>query len=88
MRPIRLPEYSVNQTLPSGPTSMSSGWLLAVGIGNSVTVPAVVMRVILFASSRGRTAAGRREGGGELVDQLTDGVAGELTSSSEPRSAQ
>jgi hypothetical protein len=28
------------------------------------------------------------EGGGELVEQLTDGVAGELTSSSEPRSAR
>src|SRR5207249_2283253 len=37
---------SVNQRLPSGPTVMIVGKLLAVGTGNSVIAPAVVMRPI------------------------------------------
>src|SRR5713101_8651302 len=48
--PILLPENSVNQRLPSGPVVMPNGLLLAVGMKNSVTAPAVVMRPILLAS--------------------------------------
>ena len=35
----------VNQRLPSGPATMSFGWLLGVGVGNSVTAPLGVIRV-------------------------------------------
>src|SRR5207249_1434341 len=41
---------SVNQRLPSGPVVMPKGKLLAVGIGNSVTVPLGVIRPMLFPS--------------------------------------
>src|SRR5947208_2766282 len=41
--PILLPLHSVNHTLRSEPKAMPSGWLLAVGMGYSVTVPPVVM---------------------------------------------
>ena len=47
MRPILLPEYSVNQSAPSGPLVMPSGKLFSVGMGYSVSAPAVVMRPIL-----------------------------------------
>ena len=40
MRPILLPAFSANQRLPSGPEVMPSGVVLAVGMGNSVTMPA------------------------------------------------
>jgi hypothetical protein len=36
IRPIRLPENSVNQRLPSGPPAISQGWLFGLGSGNSV----------------------------------------------------
>jgi hypothetical protein len=36
MRPIWLPEASVNQRLPSGPVTIPDGPLAAVGSGNSV----------------------------------------------------
>jgi hypothetical protein len=36
MRPILLPAVSVNQSAPSGPNSIDSGWELAVGTGYSV----------------------------------------------------
>src|SRR5450755_1196522 len=55
IRPILLglASASVNQRLPSGPNVMSFGWLvpdwlLAGATGNSVTLPAGVMRPILF----------------------------------------
>ena len=35
----------------SGPTAIPSGWLFALGMLNSVIVPPVVMRPILFAKS-------------------------------------
>src|SRR5438034_1309319 len=47
-RPILFAEFSVNQRLPSGPAVIPSGPLLLVGIGNSVMVPLVVIRPILF----------------------------------------
>src|SRR5256885_6325793 len=46
-RPILLVFASVNHSAPSGPAVMPYGPLLAVGIGNSVTTPPVVMRPIL-----------------------------------------
>ena len=46
IRPIRLPLFSVNQRLPSGPAAIRKGEPYADGIGNSVTVPLVVMRPI------------------------------------------
>src|SRR5208282_2619215 len=48
-RPI-LSMRPVNQRLPSEPSVIPSGWLLAVGIGNSVIVPLGVIRPILLAS--------------------------------------
>jgi hypothetical protein len=48
MRPILLPPPSVNHSAPSGPATMLSGKLFAVGIVNSVTTPAVVIRPILL----------------------------------------
>lgn len=47
MSPILEPYFSVNHTAPSGPAAIRHGPLLCVGIGNSVTVPDVVMRPIL-----------------------------------------
>ena len=41
----------MNQRLPSGPAAMPPGALSAVGIGNSVTTPAVVIRPILLPSA-------------------------------------
>jgi hypothetical protein len=46
--PILLPLLSVNHSAPSGPAVMPYGPLLLVGIGNSVIVPAVVIRPILL----------------------------------------
>src|SRR6516225_2244627 len=46
--PMLLPVNSVNQRSPSGPAVMPKGPLPTVGIGNSVTTPAVVMRPILL----------------------------------------
>src|SRR3954454_14700063 len=40
---IRLPAFSVNQRLPSGPVVSDSGRLIAVGMGKSVTTPASVI---------------------------------------------
>src|SRR5439155_905810 len=51
IRPILLPESSVNQRLPSGPAVMLSGALPVVGTANSVTVPVRVIRPILFPLS-------------------------------------
>ena len=36
--------------MPSGPAAMPKGLLLAVGMGNSVMTPAVVIRPILLPS--------------------------------------
>jgi hypothetical protein len=47
MRPI-LPTSSVNQSAPSRPGVIKAELLPAVGIGNSVIEPAVVMRPILL----------------------------------------
>src|SRR5712691_6995549 len=49
-RPIRLRACWVNHRFPSGPAVISPGWLAAVGIVNSVTVPAVVIVPIWFAA--------------------------------------
>ena len=46
---MRLPLYSVNQRLPSGPAVIGTEQLPAVGNGNSVIVPAGVIRPILLA---------------------------------------
>src|SRR5438309_1236169 len=43
IRPILLPEFSVNQRAPSGPVVIACGAAPAVGIGNCVIVPAVVI---------------------------------------------
>src|SRR6266567_3085786 len=47
-RPILLLKFSVNHRAPSGPGVIPHGSLLAVGIGNSVMAPVVVMRPILL----------------------------------------
>jgi hypothetical protein len=39
IRPIALPLFSVNQTLPSGPAVRKLGSLAVVGTGNSLIVP-------------------------------------------------
>src|SRR6266446_2892876 len=46
MRPIWLTPFSANHRLPSGPAVMPAGLLLCVGMGNSVIVPADVIRPI------------------------------------------
>ena len=51
MRPIWLPELSVNQRLPSGPATMSWGMDPTVGGVNSVTAPDGVIRPILPTDS-------------------------------------
>src|SRR5215471_4341661 len=48
LRPILLPSCSANQRLPSGPTVMPVGPLLALGRANSVILPPLVMRPILL----------------------------------------
>ena len=48
IRPIWCVAPSVNQRLPSGPAAIPRGPLKAVGIVNSVTAPAVVIRPILL----------------------------------------
>ena len=49
IRPTLLPACSTNQMLPSGPSVMPTGALLAVGIVNSpTTTPAVLTSPILF----------------------------------------
>ena len=48
MRPILLPAPSVNHSAPSGPATMLSGKLFAVGIVNSVITPATVICPILL----------------------------------------
>src|SRR5258706_15897659 len=47
MRPT-LPTASVNHIAPSGPAVISVGPLLAVGVGNRLVLPPVVMRPIAF----------------------------------------
>src|SRR4030095_15864470 len=54
-RPILLPEFSVNQSAPSGPTHRPSGSGLEVGIVNSVTSPPGVIRPILTTRSANQT---------------------------------
>src|SRR5580704_8595147 len=49
MRPMLLPQFSVNQSAPSGPDVTPTGTLPPVGIDVSVIVPPVVMRPILLA---------------------------------------
>src|SRR4051812_22009593 len=50
IRPILLAWLSENQRLPSGPSVIRAGWLLAVGTVNSVTVPPGKFNLpILFA---------------------------------------
>ena len=63
IRPILLPLYSVNQRLPSGPAAIPYGRLPAVGTGNSVTTPAVVIRPILLPTSFGEPEVAVRPGG-------------------------
>ena len=86
IRPILLRGDSVNQRLPSGPAVMPEGSLSAVGIGNSVTTPAGVMRPILLAAFgepevavgpavMPRGGCGRRDR--ELGDDLTTRDAGQ-----------
>ena len=60
MRPMRLPEVSVNHRLPSGPAAIESGLAPAVmPVLNSATIPSVVMRPILpFASTNQRLPSG------------------------------
>src|SRR5437588_546966 len=48
IRPILLPENSVNQSAPSGPAVIPVGSLAAVGTPNSLKLPAVVTRPILL----------------------------------------
>src|SRR5882724_1914308 len=48
MRPILRPSFSVNQTLPSRPSTMPHALLLAVGMGHSVNMPVGVTRPILL----------------------------------------
>ena len=60
----------MNHSAPSGPAVMPSGSLLAVGIGNSVITPAVVMRPILLPHTFGepqRTVRPRRDAIGEAI---------------------
>src|SRR6266511_385299 len=47
IRPMLLPMYSVNHSLPSGPEAMPQGALSGVGMGYSVMAPSVVIRPIL-----------------------------------------
>ena len=49
MRPILLPNTSVNQSAPSGPVVMTTRKLFGVGTWNSVMAPSVVIRPILWA---------------------------------------
>ena len=44
MRPSALVEVSTNQIEPSGCVTIARGWLSWLGIGNSVTLPSMVMR--------------------------------------------
>ncbi len=46
--PIWVADPSENQRLPSGPAVMFQGLLAAVGMGNSVTTPARVIRPTLL----------------------------------------
>ena len=62
IRPILLPSASVNQRLPSGPAVMPRGLLPAVGTGNSVMTPAVVIRPILLATVFGEPEVAVRAG--------------------------
>ena len=50
IRPI-LPLPSVNHSAPSGPAVINWGLLVAVGTGNSVMTPAVVIRPTLLPTS-------------------------------------
>ena len=52
IRPIRLPDASVNQSAPSGPAAMPAGRLSGVGTGNSVVAPVVVIRPIRLPAPR------------------------------------
>src|SRR5215468_3731775 len=47
--PILLPARSANQSAPSEPTVIPKGWLLGVGITNSVMAPVVVILPTLLA---------------------------------------
>jgi hypothetical protein len=48
IRPMLLPITSVNHKAPSGPAVIPTGWLAAVGIEYSVTMPVVLIRPILL----------------------------------------
>ena len=48
IRPILLPERSVNHRFPSEPAAIPDGWLEVLGMGNSVTEPDGVTTPILF----------------------------------------
>src|SRR5260370_39595321 len=57
IRPILSPLFSANQTLPSGPAVMPSGWQptlfpQVLGSGNKVELPPVVMRPMLFPEDK------------------------------------
>src|SRR5205809_613164 len=47
--PISLSNCSSNHKFPSGPAVIDTVWLLALGIGNSVIEPDVLILPILFA---------------------------------------
>src|SRR5579862_1446819 len=51
IRPIREATLSVNQRLPSEPTVIKKGWVLADGTGNSLIAPLVEIRPIRSAAS-------------------------------------
>src|SRR4029077_14751174 len=51
IRPMLLPERSVNQRFPSAPAAIRRGWLFDVGSGNSLTIPGGVIRPILSAAN-------------------------------------
>ena len=62
MRPSALVEVSTNQMLPSGWVTVARGWLSWLGIGNSVTLPSMVMRPMrLPAASLNHSAPSRTE---------------------------
>ncbi len=64
-RPTRLPDTSVNHTLPSDPVAIPSGLLLGTGSGNSVTAiasarPAPATATAQTASAAATPALARR----------------------------
>src|SRR5437016_194321 len=71
-RPTFWPPYSANQRALSDPAVIPQGLLPVVGIRNSVTTPAVVIRPILLASN---SVNQRFPSGPEVISKL-DVVAG------------